>query len=213
MPIPTRSDRPGTDELFSTIRGAVFCAVSGTLRAVFVTIPRSAPGGRPEPTWAQLILRVRRSGLIDGRFFRTGARVEESALRPSDAWPEVPLLVEFAGSERAGRGHNRSADIHLLWRYDSARRGFDEIARVRSDGAEWLHHLEPIIRRHIRRPPVSPTSEARDAARRVVAALEGELDLLEDEGHERALALIYNQVAARFAASVSEKARALRPVR
>ena len=167
--------------------------MSGTLRAVFITIPRSAPGGRPEPTYAQLILRVRRSGLIDGRFFRTGARVEERrAKAPRPHIPEVPLLLEFAGSERTGRGHSRSPDIHLLWRYDALRREFDEIARVRSDGAEWLHHLEPIVRRHIRRPPVSPTSEARDAARRVVAALEGELDLLEDEAHERALALLYN---------------------
>lgn len=180
--------------------------MSGTLRAVFITIPRSAPGGRPEPTYAQLILRVRRSGLIDGRFFRTGQRVDESALWPAPAYPEVPLLLEFAGSERTGRGHSRSPDIHLLWRYDSTRREFDEIARVRSDGAEWLHHLEPIVRRHIRRPAASPVSDAREASRRVIAALEGELDLLEDEAHERALALLYNQVAARFAASVADKA-------
>lgn len=175
---------------------------------MFVSIPRS--GGRREATYAQLVLRVRRSGLIDGRFFRTGAQVEESALRPSPAYPEVPLLVEFAGSDGTGWGHNRSPDIHLLWRYDYLRHGFDEIARVRSHGAEWLFHLEPIIRRHIHRPPVDYTSEAREAAARVLAALEGELDQLEDESRARALAVLYNQVTARFAASVETSARAFR---
>jgi hypothetical protein len=175
---------------------------------MLIPIPRS--GGRREATYAQLILRIRRSGLIDGRFFRAGARVEETELWPAPGYPEVPLLLEFAGSDRAGRGHTRSADIHLLWRYDRARREFDEVARVRSHGAEWFHHLEPIVRRHMIRPPVNHAEEARGASARVLAALEGELDRLEDEGRDSAIALLYNQVAARFAASVAENARELR---
>jgi hypothetical protein len=184
---------------------------------MLIHLPRSAPGGRGEPTYAQLILRLRRSEFIDGPFFRTGARVEETALWPSPAYPEVPLLLEFAGRDRGegrnARGHNRAPDIHLLWRYDRARREFDEIASARSYGAEWFHHLAPIIRRHIIRPPANHAEAekaARGASARVLAALEGELDQLEDEGRDSAIALLYDQVAARFAASVAESAAGFR---
>jgi hypothetical protein len=168
---------------------------------------RRAPAG-----YALLVRRLpKRGAIFPGRFFRAGSRVEETELRPSAAWPEIPLLIEFAGNDGAGHGWNRAPDVHILWRYDRGRREFEEIARVRSHGAEWFHHLAPIVDREIRRPDPDHVEEARAASLRLVAALDLELDELADEGQRRALAMLYDQVAARLAQSIASEARPLRP--
>lgn len=182
-------------------------------------LARPAATARRTPAYSLLVRRIPRRGQIfDGRFLRAGSHVEESALWPDPRYPQIPLLIEFAGTEYGGgignnRGHNRAPDVHVLWRYSAPRHEFDEIARTASHGAEWFHHLRPIVEREIRRPALSGSDHA-DAARRVslrlLAALDSELDELEDEGRANALGLLYNQVAARFAAAIADSARPLR---
>jgi hypothetical protein len=82
-----------------------------------------------------------------GVFLRSGAVVDGASLWPTSDYPAIPLLIEFAGSDRSGRGHNRSLDIHVLWRFDG--RAFREVARVKSQGREWVFDFLPIVEREI----------------------------------------------------------------
>jgi hypothetical protein len=175
-----------------------------------VSIPRTAPR-RAERTYALLVLRPSpRRKLFEGVFLRTGSLVDEAALRPSPHYPEIPLLIEFAGNDGSGRGHNRSRDIHVLWRFIGG--AWEEIARTLSQGSEWFDHLAPIVRRELVRPAVDHVAEARAAAGRLAALIDGELSQLAEEGRERALAFLYDQVAARFAENVSDAAAIAPPV-
>ncbi len=161
-------------------------------------------------TWAQLIRRVKsRPGLLvfDGRWFRTGRAVEESELRPSPDYPAVPVLLEYAGSDGSGRGHRRSRDVHILWRYDPGSHEWLELARALSTGAEWVGYLAPIVRDALRRPPAEEAEEARRATERVMAVLDDELDALAGEHRSHALAFLYDHFAARLA-SAAESAHA-----
>jgi hypothetical protein len=173
-------------------------------------IPRTAPR-RGERTYALLVLRQSpRLKIFEGVLLKTGRAVEESALRPTPHYPEIPLLIEFAGNDGSGRGHNRSRDIHILWRYAGGE--WEEIARSLSQGSEWFDHLAPIVRRELVRPTgVDHVGEARAAAGRLAALIDGELSQLAEEGRERALAFLYDQVAARFAESVTAAAVVLGP--
>ena len=167
-----------------------------------IRIPRTAESRRAR-TYAQLVLRVttlRGRPSFEGIFFRCGAAVEEAALRPTPEYPEIPLLIEYAGNDRTGRGHRRSNDIHILWRWNPARREWDEIARMLSQGPEWLHDLAPVVRRRVASPPRRFVELAGDATARVLATLDGELAVLEDEGRERVMAFLYDQFTARFVA-------------
>ncbi len=176
-----------------------------------VSIPRTAPR-RAERTYALLILRPSpRLKIFEGVFLRTGSVIEQAALRPTPHYPEIPLLIEFAGRDGGGRGHNRSRDIHVLWRFVAGE--WEEIARILSQGSEWFDHLAPIVRRELVRPAVDHVAEARAASGRLAALIDGELSQLTEEGRERALAFLYDQVAARFADGVSASAGLFRPGR
>src|SRR5277367_1081440 len=107
-----------------------------------------------------------------GPFFKCGKLIDESALWPSNHFPVVPLLLEYAGSDHSGHGHNRSRDIHVLWRYVRDRQKWEEIARVTADGADWFHHLAPIVEREMVRPEVDHVAEARAASGRVEALMD-----------------------------------------
>jgi hypothetical protein len=176
---------------------------------VQVKIPRTA-ARRSERTYVRLVLRpVRRAPFFEGALLRAGGFVEESALWPTPDYPLVPLLIEYAGSDGTGRGHNRSRDVHVLWRYVRGHSegkpsgDFEEVARVASHGAEWVYDLRPIVERELLRPAIDHDARGRAAASRLAALIDGALDELEDAGRESALAALYNQVAARFAESVA----------
>ena len=127
-------------------------------------IPRSSPSWR-EKTFCQLILRLPvRPGIHffeGGIYFRCGSSVEESALHPTPEYSETPLLLEYAGRDHTGRGHNRSNDIHVLWQWNAAESEWRELARVLSRGPEWFHHLAPIVRRELHAQPVALSSGIR----------------------------------------------------
>jgi hypothetical protein len=168
---------------------------------VRVHIPNTSPSRR-EPTYARLIRGVSSlpAGLaFPGKLFRCGRAVEESELWPEEGYPETPLLIEFAGRDRVGRGHNRSTWLHVLWRYDLHRREWAELCRASSVGAEWVEYLKPAILAELRNEPRCPVDAAARASGKVLMLLDGELDQLSDEERRLAMTLVYEQVTARLA--------------
>lgn len=185
-----------------------------------IRIPRTAARNSPR-TYALLILRKSRSKALrvfDGRLFQPGQRIDESELWPTPHYPRTPLLVEYAGPTgfdargRRARGHNRSRDLYILWRFDAARREWQEIARAIADGPEWFEYFRPIVEREIIPPDIDHVAEARAAIGTLAALIDGTLNQLANEGRSRALSFLYDEVAARFAESIEENAHALRPI-
>jgi hypothetical protein len=156
---------------------------------------------RREPTWALVVRGVRSSrglAVFDGAWVRTGSTVPASELRPSPDYPQIPLLIEFAGSDRTGRGHTRSQDIHILWRFDPVGRAWSEVIRTLSQGSEWIADIAAAVRRELRAEPAGGVENARRTAQKVIEVLDTELDALDTDARTRALAFLYDQFAARL---------------
>lgn len=164
-----------------------------------IRIPRSAPGRR-DRTYAQLILRIPPHPCVpfEGRFFRCGSTVEDGDLHPTPDYPATPLLVEFAGSDRTGRGHNRSNDVHVLWRYRDGH--WIELARTLSQGPEWVFHMRPIVERELVAAPIDYAEIAGRVSNRVLELLDQELNELAGEGRARVMSFLWDQFTARLVA-------------
>jgi hypothetical protein len=185
-----------------------------------IRLPRTA-GRRSGPGYALLVRRLSPNRALrnfEGQLVRSGALVEESALWPDPHFPLVPLLIEFAGTDgiaangKPARGHNRARDIRILWRFDRARQAWDEVVRITSDGSHWYADLAPIVERELVPAAVDNVAEARAAIGRLVALIDGELDALAEEGREHALAFLYDEVAARFAGTMRDRAAGYGPL-
>jgi hypothetical protein len=185
-----------------------------------IRLPRTA-GRRAGPGYALLVRRLSPNRALrnfEGKLLRAGAFVEESALWPDRHYPLVPLLIEFAGTDglaangKPARGHNRARDIRILWRFDRARAEWDEVARIMSDGSHWYADLAPIVERELVPAAVDCVGEARAAAGRLAALIDGALDQLTEEGREHALAFLYDEVAARFAGTMRDLAAGYGPL-
>lgn len=166
-----------------------------------IRIPRTTTSRR-ERTYAQIVEKVypHRPYLpFAGPMFRCGALIDEQRLAPDRA----ALLIEFAGSDYSGRGHNRSNDIHVLWRYDRAKGSWIELARTLSQGREWTYRLMPIIEREFKAPAINYAEVADRVSARVLGVLDEELDELPDEGRERVMSFLYDQFAARLVAAAA----------
>lgn len=208
MRLPSGKDS-GTE-----LRNPLFAIWRGAADVATVQIPRTAR--RHAKTWTLLIRRISRDGIPEGTHFRPGAIVEEEDLRPTPEWPAVPLLIEFAGTTgvdaegRAARGHNRSLDVHILWRFGSG--GWFELARSESAGAEWRDHFADLIARELARfradNPLDHVAAARAVTGRICAAIDLELGQLEEEGRRQAVSFLYDQIASRLASELGDCTRA-----
>jgi hypothetical protein len=185
-----------------------------------IRLPRSA-SRRSGPSYALLVRRLSPNRALrnfEGQLFRSGARVEESALWPDPHYPLVPLLIEFAGTDglaangKPARGHNRARDIRILWRFDRVRGEWDEVTRITSDGSHWYADLAPIVERELVPAVVDHAGEARTVAGRLAALIDGALDQLTEEGREHALAFLYDEIAARFAGTMRDLATGYGPL-
>jgi hypothetical protein len=153
--------------------------------------------------YAKLLLRVyprRANGLdrFDGQLLKPGAVIEHSALWPTTEYPPVPLLLEYAGSDHSGRGHNRAKSIYILWRYELVRTEWVEVARAVSDNDDWHTHLVPIAFAEINRG--TPPRDAKYAAAvcgRILGALDSELDRLTIDDRDMVMHFVYEQFTAR----------------
>lgn len=136
---------------------------------------------------------------FEGRTFKCGSTVEYSQLHPDPGYPEKPLLLEFAGSDRTGRGHNRSNHVYVLWRFEPDR-GWVEIARVLSKCRDWVCHMRAIALRELG-PPTPEPEQACKAVAVCVAALDTQLRQLSGPDRLVALNLLHDQVLGRIANS------------
>jgi hypothetical protein len=164
-----------------------------------VLIPNTAVSRR-ELTSAKLLRRVHpdrtMANAFEGAYLKPGTRVEISALRPSDDYPETPLLLEHAGSDRTGWGHKRSNQIYILWRF---RRGeWVEVVRTLSKGAEWIQTILPVALREIGGPPPPDPELAAGVMERFLLQFDRELGELSAADRGIALNLFFEQVAARM---------------
>lgn len=164
-----------------------------------VLIPHNAVSRR-ELTYAKLLRRVHPDrtmpNAFEGTYLKPGSRVEISALRPSDDYPETPLLLELAGSDHTGRGHHRSNQIYILWRF---RRGeWVEVVRTLSKGAEWIPTIRAVALRELGGPPPADPELAAGAVERFLQRLDRELGELSAADRGIALNLFFEQVAARM---------------
>jgi hypothetical protein len=163
-------------------------------------IPRSA-AGRRELTYSRLLRRVHSdrtlANAFEGKLLRPGARIEYGGLWPDESYPMVPVLLEYAGSDHSGRGHNRSSQIYILWRYEVAR-GWVELARVLSAGAEWIVNLMPLALRELGGPARVDPDLAANVAAGFLSRFDAELKELGAGDRALVLNFVYEQVAARL---------------
>jgi hypothetical protein len=185
-----------------------------------IRLPRTA-SRRSGLSYALLVRRLSPNRALrnfEGQLLRTGALIDDAALWPDSHYPLVPLLIEFAGTDglaangKPARGHNRARDIRILWRFDRARGEWDEVTRITSDGSHWYADLAPIVERELIEAPRDHAGEARAAAGRLAALIDGALDQLTEEGREHALAFLYDEVAARFAGTMRDLATGYGPL-
>ncbi len=132
---------------------------------------------------------------------KTGATIEESALWPTPDYPAVPLLLEYAGNDRTGRGHNRSNDIYLLWRYERESGRWVALLKCTGQGTDWIAPVKQRALAELARtaPPLSCT-HASDVCVRVLAALDHELELLDTVNRHLVMSFVYQEFSARAVA-------------
>ena len=136
---------------------------------------------------------------FEGKLLKPGSSIEESALWPDEEYPPTPLLLEYAGTDGSGWGHNRSNDIYVLWRYDRGR--FIEIARCISQGADWVATLRPLALAEIGRERAPVDAHAAAAiSERLLGVLDLELERLSEAEKVLLMNLIYQEFSARAAA-------------
>jgi hypothetical protein len=154
---------------------------SATRRSA-VTYIKLVNSVRPDPVWGGYS--------FEGRILRPGCTL------PRDELPDGSLLLECAGAEKGGRGHNRSPDLYILWRLD--RDTWREVARAASVGRDWTLDLGPIARRELQ-PPKPFLVDPEASAARVIAALDHELEPLRREAQVLVVRAVYDRFAARMA--------------
>lgn len=137
-------------------------------------------------------------GAFEGRLLRCGSNVEEAELRPTEEYPEVPLLLEFAGHDASGSGHRRSNHVHILWKLNRKTKEFEELARVKGQGAEWIYHLKPIIIRELHRAEMTSSEIAWQASLRILRVLDDELERLQREGKAHLMSFLHDEFTARL---------------
>jgi hypothetical protein len=185
-----------------------------------IRLPRSAPRhcGRSYLLLVRRLSPKRALRNFEGQLLRPGALVEEAALWPDSHYPLVPLVIEYAGTDgiaangKPARGHNRARDIRVLWRFDRGRAQWDEVARIASEGSHWYAMLAPLVERELVPAAIDHAQDAREAAGRLAALIDGALAELSEEAREHALAFLYDQVAARFAGTMRDLAAGYGPL-
>jgi hypothetical protein len=141
---------------------------------------------------------------FEGTFLRPGATVTDAQLRPTPAYPETPILLEYTRGPAYGiRGHQRSDSIYILWRYDHKVDEWRELGRSISFAWEWALELRPLAVRALREARGSQLEIMPDLpaiAGRIAGFLDRELRSLEDAHRAKILGVLHDQFAARLCA-------------
>jgi hypothetical protein len=135
-----------------------------------------------------------------------GYSFEGQLLRPGSSHPieEIPepgVLLECAGPVGSGWGHRRRDVLYILWRFDRRRCEWREIARALAVTRDWTLDLGPIAQRELSSPRPVLIDPAL-AAGRVMAALAGEIELVDRQAQRLILLAVYDRVAGSLAAAL-----------
>lgn len=167
-----------------------------------IRLPRSQKGqGLSFITLIQRICPRRTLGnVFEGRRLRPGARVREADLKPTPDYPDTPLLLEYAGSDRSGSGHKRSSHTYILWRFEPSEGKWLELVRVEAEALEWIETIRPVALRNFtsRALDLTPILRAGEAASRVLIVLEAELEVMDIADRAVFLGYLYEQFTARL---------------
>jgi len=166
-----------------------------------VRLPHSAVS-RQALTFVLLIHRVypRRVMLdaFEGPQFRSGETIDQAKLWPEADYPAEPLLLEYAGSDRSGRGHRRSRHTYLLWRFDQVLGKWIELARSAAVSTEWVECLKPIALRCIKAAGREHPKTAAEAVSRTLCYVHSEKEKLEGSALAEYIGLLYEQFTAMY---------------
>jgi hypothetical protein len=141
---------------------------------------------------------------FEGAFFRPGEIVTDAELHPTDAYPQIPVALEYMRGPAYGiPGHKRSDSIYILWRYDDAIAEWRELGRAVSFAWEWAIELRPIAVRALREARGGNLELMPDLpaiAGRIALFLDGELKSLEAPHRRKVLGVLHDTFAARLCA-------------
>jgi hypothetical protein len=141
---------------------------------------------------------------FEGKFFRPGTVLTDAELRPTDAFPLMPIVLEFFRGPAYGiPGHRRSDYVYILWRYDDDTNAWRELGRAASCAWEWAVELRPIAVRALREArganlEIMPDFPA--IAGRIALFLDAELKPLEPLHRIKVLGVLHDAFAARLCA-------------
>jgi hypothetical protein len=133
-----------------------------------------------------------------GPRLRPGALIAERELWPADDFPARPLLFEYAGIAETGRGHRRSTQLYILWRYERESSTWRELARATATGLEWVEVLRTAALHDLRSEPEDLARAAAAASSRVLAAVEAEMALLDRTPAQIFLGFLWDSFQARL---------------
>lgn len=141
---------------------------------------------------------------FDGILFAPGKTVDLSELRPTRDYPEVPILLECAGTQNPldGRPSTRHwPTLYILWKLDPLKHQWIEVARAQSESWDWAADLRPIAKRLLdeARGGIEVFRGADQVAQRISDLLEKELLALAPLERGRALGILHDQVCSQFA--------------
>jgi hypothetical protein len=123
------------------------------------------------------------------------------------------MLLEYAGSDRSGRGHKQSNSVYILWRFELLKSEWVEVARASSQSDDWQMHLVPIAFAEInRQAPPRDATYATAVCRRVLGALDSELDRLTIDDRDMVMHFVYEQFTARAVTYASQNMPLFQPI-
>jgi len=169
-----------------------------------IRLPRS--GGRQSRGFCKLIEKVlaNRGDAFawEGRFFRPGDLVDEQQMR-LPGWPDRPLLLEYVPAVGAPSGwrRHRYPDTWILWTWSGG--SWRELGRADALGGDGASTLKSLALAHLAPPPLAWRRTLTEARERIVAAVDAELEAVE-EGRKAALLSVVHDVIASRAVFLSE---------
>jgi len=145
---------------------------------------------------------------FEGVFFKCGAWVNFAKLRPSAAYPELPVLLEYgvgAAIQHSGTPDLKRPSLYVLWRWKPEIHGFHEIGRASSFSWEWAEELRPLAVRALAeaRGGAATPENAADLvaiARTITAFTDKRLGILEARDRARLLGILHDYFASRLSA-------------
>lgn len=140
---------------------------------------------------------------FEGTLLRPGSLVPWEKLWPTPAHPQIPIMLECAGTENPQSGHRRQrqADTYVLWRFDVKAKTWSELARSASESWTWAMDLREIAIRALDESSgkhVEVYSGLGDVLARLRQILDREILSLPPPDRARAIAVLHDEFCIRM---------------